>query len=335
MFADRVPDLTAVAVRQLLDAGYALTGKTNLYEFAFGTTSENPHFGPVPNPRHPGRSAGGSSGGSAAAVAAGLADLALGTDSGGSVRIPAACCGVVGFKPSYGLVSLEGCWPLAPTYDHAGVIAPSVRACADALAVLAPAFEPVHLDSTDGLTIGIAWLEEADPGVHARVAAAAQAFRGRHPIRLEELPRATFAEFAREAADVHRALFAESGDLYGPDVARKITACLAVTDAEYEEARRARAAYGAALLAGLAAVDLVLTPTMPCVAPDAGLTDRELRGRLARFTGGFNAVGAPALALPCGPAEDGLPASVQLAGPPGADALVLAAGELLEASLAV
>src|SRR6266545_2543610 len=129
IFADHVPAETAEAVRLLEAAGYANIGKTNLHEFAYGVTSMNPHFGWVPNPVAPGRIAGGSSGGSAAALAAGLADAALGSDTGGSIRIPAAWCGVVGFKPTYGLVPLEGCFPLAPSFDHAGPMATSVPAC--------------------------------------------------------------------------------------------------------------------------------------------------------------------------------------------------------------
>src|SRR5213595_2790699 len=117
LFTEHVPTETAEPVRRLEAAGYANVGKTNLHEFAYGTTSENPHFGTVPNPVAPGRVAGGSSGGNAAALALGLADAALGTDSGGSVRIPAACCGLVGFKPTYGLVAIEGCFPLAPSFD--------------------------------------------------------------------------------------------------------------------------------------------------------------------------------------------------------------------------
>src|SRR5439155_5811981 len=123
IFADHVPSETAEAVRRLEAAGYADVGKANLHEFAYGVTSQNAHFGTVPNPIAPGRLAGGSSGGSAAALAAGLADAALGTDSGGSIRIPAACCGIVGFKPTYDLVPLDGCFPLAPSFDHAGPMA--------------------------------------------------------------------------------------------------------------------------------------------------------------------------------------------------------------------
>src|ERR671930_1506829 len=136
LFADHVPEETAEVVRRLEAAGYANLGKTNLHEFAYGVTSENPHFGTVPNPLREGRIAGGSSGGSAAALAAGLADAALGTDSGGSIRIPAACCRIVGFKPSYGLVPLEGCFPLAPSFDHAGPIGRDVGGCIDMLRVL-------------------------------------------------------------------------------------------------------------------------------------------------------------------------------------------------------
>src|SRR5207244_7742818 len=123
IFTEHVPDRTAEAVRRLEEAGYINVGKTNLHEFAYGATSENPHYGTVPNPVAPGRIAGGSSGGSAAALAGGFAAAALGTDTGGSIRIPAACCSVAGFKPTHGLVPLDGCFPLAPTLDHAGPMA--------------------------------------------------------------------------------------------------------------------------------------------------------------------------------------------------------------------
>src|SRR5581483_11774981 len=184
IFAEHVPTRTAEAVRLLEEAGYADVGKTNLHEFAYGTTSENPHFGTVPNPVAPGRVAGGSSGGSAAALAAGLADAALGTDTGGSIRIPAACCGVVGFKPTFGLVPLEGCFPLAPSLDHAGPMARSVGECAAMMAVLAPALEPTSLDSLDELTVGVAWTDHADPLVRARVDEAAQLLPGARRIDL-------------------------------------------------------------------------------------------------------------------------------------------------------
>jgi aspartyl-tRNA(Asn)/glutamyl-tRNA(Gln) amidotransferase subunit A len=123
VFRDHVPGATATAVRLLEDAGWVSVGKTNLHEFAWGITSENPFYGDVPNPVAPGRIAGGSSGGNAAALALGSCEGALGSDSGGSVRIPAACCGVAGFKPTFGLVPIDGCFPLAPSFDHAGPMA--------------------------------------------------------------------------------------------------------------------------------------------------------------------------------------------------------------------
>ena len=332
IFADHVPAQTAEAVRRLESAGYANVGKTNLHEFAYGVTSENPHFGAVPNPRAPGRVAGGSSGGSAAAVAAGLADVALGTDTGGSIRIPAACCGVVGFKPTYGVVPLDGCFPLAPSLDHAGPLGPDVTACVEAMRHLAPGFEPAQVD-LDDLAVGVAWLEGAEPLVRARVAAAAARFRRPRPIDLPRSNDAVYPVFMREVADVHRELFAEQAELYGEDVRTKLERCLAVTDARVEAAAHERERWREAAESALEGLDLVLTPTLEVVAPprhrDAA-GDLDVRERLTRNTFPFNALGWPALALPCGAAEHGAPASIQLAGRPGADALVLAAGSSLE-----
>src|ERR671912_1209872 len=214
IFGGPVPGDTATAVRLLEGAGYANVGKTNLHEFAYGTTSENPHFGDVPNPRHPGRVAGGSSGGSAAAVAAGLADAALGTDSAGSIRIPAACCGVVGHKPTHALVPLDGCWPLAASFDTGGPIAADVERCERMLQALVPGFEPAALESLEELEVGLAWTELADPLVRERIEEAAARFPRRRPVELPLVPQETYAVFMREVADVHRELYAENADAY-------------------------------------------------------------------------------------------------------------------------
>jgi aspartyl-tRNA(Asn)/glutamyl-tRNA(Gln) amidotransferase subunit A len=333
IFAGHVPAATATAVARLEAAGYTTVGKANLHEFAYGTTSENPHFGDVPNPAAPGRVAGGSSGGSAAALAAGLADAALGTDSAGSIRIPAACCGVVGHKPTHGLVPLDGCWPLAPSFDTAGPMARDVATCEEMLQALAPGHEPGALESLEELEVGVAWTELADPLVRARVEEAVARFPRRRRIELPLVPGETYALFMREAADVHRELFAANADLYGEDVRLKLEKCLAVRDADVERAQRLRAAYRDEVESALDGLDLVLTPTLPIVAPPlgrgAGPGDLDVRERLIRFTYPFSSLGWPALALPCGPAEEGLPASLQLAGRAGADALVLAAGRLL------
>jgi aspartyl-tRNA(Asn)/glutamyl-tRNA(Gln) amidotransferase subunit A len=328
VFADHVPDKTAEAVVRLEAAGYVDTGKTNLHEFAYGVTSQNPHYGTVPNPAAPGRTAGGSSGGSAAALAAGLADAALGTDSGGSIRIPAACCGIVGFKPSFGLVPLDGVFPLAPTFDHAGPMARTVAACDDLMLALAPDLETVDADD---FAVGVAWLEHCDPLVRARVRGAAEALNPR-PIDFPLLD-GVGPMFMREVAEVHRDLYAEYSDLYGANVGGKVERCLGVTDLEYETAVRRRDEYRQEAEAALAGLDLLLAPTLGFVPPPANVDELEVREGMIRFTLPFNALGWPALALPVGSAEDGLPASIQIVGRTGDDALVLAAGRALEAAL--
>jgi Asp-tRNA(Asn)/Glu-tRNA(Gln) amidotransferase A subunit family amidase len=327
VFAEHVPIRSAECVRLAEAGGYANVGKTNLHEFAYGVTSENPHFGTVPNPLASGRIAGGSSGGSAAALSAGLAEAALGTDSGGSIRIPAACCGIVGFKPTYDLVSIDGCFPLAPSFDHVGPMARTVDDCAGLLAVIAPGFAADELGSLEEIVVGTTWIDEADPLVSQRVLEAA----GRFPrVRALEWPRPRIsALFMREVADIHRELYAENGELYGEEVAVKIDRCLAVSDAEATGAEQARAEYRERCLELMEGIDLLLTPTLQCVAPPAGIGDLALRERLIANTLPFNALGWPALALPCGVAEESLPASVQLVGRPGADRLVLAAGSRL------
>jgi aspartyl-tRNA(Asn)/glutamyl-tRNA(Gln) amidotransferase subunit A len=330
IFADHVPAETAEAVRLLEDAGFVNVGKANLHEFAYGVTSENPHYGAVPNPRAPGRTAGGSSGGSAAALAAGLADAALGSDSAGSIRIPAACCGVVGFKPTYGLVPIDGCFPLAPSFDHAGPMARDVRGCVGMMEALVPGFEAVEVALAD-LRIGVAWLDEADPLVRARVEETAARFSSPRPLSLPVPDREGWgAAFRREALESHAGLFPERAEDYGDDVRSSLQGAVELTDTEVDSAGRFRQGVREQLNEVFGELDLLLTPTLPVVAPPYGEGTRTV---LTWLTALFNLTGWPALALPCGPAERGLPASVQLAAPSGRDALVLAAGAALEDAL--
>jgi aspartyl-tRNA(Asn)/glutamyl-tRNA(Gln) amidotransferase subunit A len=301
VFADHVPERSAAAVTQLETAGYVDVGKTNLHEFAYGVTSQNPHFGTVPNPAAPGKVAGGSSGGSAAALAAGLADAALGTDSGGSIRIPAACCRVVGFKPTYGLVSLDGVFPLAPTFDHAGPMARTVADCVRMMEALVPGFELVD---AEGVRMAKAWSDDATIDF--------------------PLPDDVGPAFMREVADVHRELFAEHRDAYGDNVRTKVERCLAVTDAEYEGAARRREEYREHAEEALAGFDLLITPTLAIEPPAADVDELTVREAMIRFTFPFNCLGWPALSLPVGDT------SVQIVGRAGDDGLVLAAGLSLE-----
>jgi aspartyl-tRNA(Asn)/glutamyl-tRNA(Gln) amidotransferase subunit A len=333
LFADHVPAVSADAVRLIEEAGYAVAGKTNLHEFAYGISSQNAHYGTVPNPVAPGRLAGGSSGGSAAAIAAGDVELALGSDSAGSIRIPAAWCGNVGFKPTRGLVSVEGCFPLAPSYDVVGPMASSVEGCERLLRVLAPDFEPVELESLEELEVGIAWLDQAEPLVRQRVHEVAALFPRRRELALPLAP-ANRADFMREVADVHRALFPGNEQLYGENVRGKVERCLQVRDEEATAAERERADYFERVAEAVGELDLLVTPTVPFVAPPAEVEELEIRAGATSLTYPLSSLGWPALALPCGPAENGLPASVQLAAPAGEDARGLAAGRLLESLLA-
>jgi len=334
VFADQVPDATAPAVARLEAAGYASVGKANLHEFAWGITSENPHHGDVPNPLAAGRIAGGSSGGNAAALVLGLADAALGSDSGGSVRIPAACCGIVGFKPTFGLVPIAGCFPLAPSFDHVGPMARDVATCERMMGALADGFAPAELSSLADVRAGVAWTDRANPLVRAHVERAAARFPDRRELAdLPILPDAGPA-FAREAADVHAELWREHRALYGENVARKLERAYRLDDAVVQAAVAARERYRDAMAERMDGLDLLVTPTLRMVAPRTGIGDLALRDATIELTFPFNAIGAPALAIPCGAAEDGFPASLQLVARPGADALVLAAGRLLERALA-
>ena len=294
MFADHVPSASAAWVAELEARGWVDVGKTNLHEFAYGVTSQNLHYGVVPNPRFPGLTAGGSSGGSAAAVGLGQADAALGSDTGGSIRIPAACCGVVGFKPSYGVVPTEGLFPLAPSFDHAGPLARDVAACAELLGWEVPEV------SLDDLRIASAW--------GGRVG---------EPI-VFPTAEAVVPAFMREVADVHRELYAEHGELYGENIRPKIERCLRVSDAEYEAAVRARAEHRERAEEALDGFDVLVTPVLSCPVPPADCDELALRAAMTLYTFPFNALGWPALAV----------GDVQVVG--RHDALVLGAGAALE-----
>ena len=304
VYADHVPPRTATAVQRLEQAGWANVGKTNLHEFAYGVTSQNPHYGTVPNPLAPGRVAGGSSGGNAAALAIGSCEGALGTDSGGSIRIPAAWCGVVGFKPSFGLVSMEGCFPLAPSFDHAGPMARDVATCAAMMRALVPGFEAPAVDDLAELRIGVCGSAAPELG---------------ESVDLPSIDGIAPA-FMREVAETHAPIFDQHSGLYGDNVRTKVERCLAVTDAQAQQAARRRQELREQMQALWSRFDVLVTPTVPMGPPPLDVDELDVRERAISLTFGFNAVGAPALAL----------GSLQIAAAPGKDALVLAAGELIE-----
>ncbi|HZQ82893.1 MAG TPA: amidase [Gaiellaceae bacterium] len=295
VFGDHVPAQTAPVVAALETRGYVNVGKTNLHEFAYGVTSQNLHYGVVPNPRHPALTAGGSSGGSAAALVLDEADVALGTDTGGSIRIPAACCDLAGFKPTYGLWPTDGIFPLAPSFDHAGPMARDVAGCIELLDLDVPEV------SLDDLAIARAWSDDATID-----------FPTAEPV---------VRAFMREVADVHRELYLEHAELYGENIRGKIERCLAVDDGEYDAAVRARAELRERAEEALAGFDLLVTPVLSCPVPPVDAVEVEVRAAMTLYTFPFNALGWPALAL----------GNTQIAGRAGADALVLGAGLAFEA----
>ena len=332
VFSDHVPTASAEAVVRLETAGWVDVGKANLHEFAYGVTSQNRHYGVVPNPVAPGRTAGGSSGGSAAALAAGLADGALGTDTGGSIRIPAACCGVTGFKPTYGLVPTGGVFPLAPSFDHAGPLARDVGGCVELMRALVFGLEVPAVGPLGDIAVGVAWADHCRPLVRQRVLEAAALFGRAEPV---EFPKGggTSPLFMREIADVHRELYEESAELYGDNIQPKIERCLAVSEGEAEAAAELRESLRLEADRALGDLRLLVAPTLAFVAPPADIDEIGERASFVQFTYVFDAIGWPALAVPAGPAEDGLPASVQIVGRPGDDAFVLGVGLALEAAL--
>ncbi len=298
VFADHVPAATAPIVAELEARGWVAVGKTNLHEFAYGVTSQNLHYGVVPNPRHPDLTAGGSSGGSAAALVLGDADAALGTDTGGSIRIPAACCGVVGLKPTYGRFSTDGVFPLAPTFDHVGPMALDVAGCASLAGIELP-----ELELSD-LSVATAWGDVPVPGTRVEFPTA----------------EAVVPAFMREVAEVHSELYAEQSDLYGENIRSKIERCLAVTDGEYDAAVHARGELGERADEALAAHDVLVTPVLSCPVPPVDCVEVDVRAAMTLYTFPFNALGWPALAV----------GGIQIVGRPGADALVLGAGRAVE-----
>ncbi|MGZ4178284.1 MAG: amidase [Solirubrobacteraceae bacterium] len=333
IYADNVPQRDAAAWARLRAAGWTLAGKTNLHEFAYGVTSANPHYGPVRNPHDPSRSAGGSSGGSAAGVVTGEFELGLGTDTAGSIRIPASACGVVGFKPSWGAVPMDGCFPLVPWLDTAGPIAADTATCADAFAALAlrPAAEPVDASA---LTVGaMGRLDAVEPGIAQAYEAVLDRLRGAGvpllTLDLPPLPRGAMRVRMVHAAFVHRATFPSRADEYGEDVRVKLAAgreplehleALALLE-EQEDWRRAcrRLSQG---------VDLIAMPTLPVPPPPVDVSEGEVRGAIFRHTQVFNHLGWAAITVPCGRDGLGLPVGLQLAAP--SDDLVLGAGLALE-----
>lgn len=334
LLENNVPDRSAAAICMLDAAGAALIGKTNLHEFAYGATGENCWAGTVVNPHDETRLAGGSSSGSAAAVAAGIVPFALGTDTGGSVRVPAALCGIAGYKPSYGLISLEGVIPYCWSLDHAGVLATSVKdleLVVRHLGNLPPATQP-RAALKVGLVEGCedkcdASVRDAFLATKAHMRQSGTTFAA---IVLPEQSEARTVSLTIQLAEslaYHSPNLARARDRFGADLRGGMALGQFLSAQSYIQCKRVLATYRRAFAQAIRTVDFLLTPACPIRAPQVGTVDVDMAGQtiplgdaLTLFTYFFNLIGAPALVLPVPSRSGDLPVAVQIVGAPGSDA---------------
>jgi aspartyl-tRNA(Asn)/glutamyl-tRNA(Gln) amidotransferase subunit A len=331
VFENRVPVEDAEVVCRLRDAGAVLLGKLNLHEFAFGGTSDVTHFGPVRNPWNPAFSPGGSSGGSGSAVAARMCFGAVGTDTAASIRTPAACCGIVGMKPTFGRVSTRGVIPLSWSLDHVGPMCRTVEDAALMLRAMAgfdpadrttiqarvPAWHTAMRESPAKLRVGLPsrmYWETLDPEVERAATEAvtvlAEITAGIEDMQLPAVDNLTIAE--AEAYAFHQPYLAQSGHLYSPQIRERLLAGGRIPAPDYIAAKREMERWRREIGQVFAEIDLIVTPTMPVKPVPVG-TISDLA--LIRNTNAFNVFGLPTISVPCGFSSDGLPIGLQITGP--------------------
>ena len=361
ILAEFVPDYDATSWKRLADAGAVLLGKLNLHEFAYGLTSANPHWGAVRNPYDLDRIPGGSSGGSAAAIVAGMAAATIGTDTGGSIRIPAALCGCVGFKPTWSRVSRYGVIPLANTLDHVGPITRTVRDAAMMLGVIAghdandstssrnpvPDYTKPLGAAIRGTRVGV--IRELRSGLGTDFSRSFDAALKQLASLGAEVEEVSVPSIEMAAMAVTIIMFAEGLEYhenwirtrpndYGDDVRQLLEMGMGVTGTSYVRMQRARARILADALNALEGRDVLVAPTSSVPAPRLdqigmgdGDSDRiDLVQAIFRFTGPFDATGQPALAIPIGLSSGGLPLSMQIIGRPFDEAAVIKVADAYE-----
>lgn len=330
---DHVATADATIVTRLREAGAVIIGKTNLHEFAFGTTNEDSAFGPARHPLDPSRSPGGSSGGSAVSVVANMAYASIGTDTGGSVRIPSAVCGLVGLKPTIGDVPVDGVVPLSGTMDHVGPICRSVadaRILFDALRGVPPA--PGRQDpAARGLRLGVLrgyFMAVIDPEVAERfdracerLQAAGVELHERNMARADDIAPVYLHIVLSEAAAYHAATLDSRPDDYTPNVRLRLEMGRYILAEDYVRALRGREVLTRDVDDALSDCDGLLLPTLPIPAPTIGSmtvrigeSEESVRNITLRLTQLFNLTGHPAVSIPCGCTRDGWPVGAQLVG---------------------
>lgn len=351
IFADFIPDRDAAIVAKLAEAGAVLVGKAGLHEMAYGITSDNPHFGTIRNPSNPEHSPGGSSGGSGAAVATGMAFMATGTDTGGSIRVPASFCGVAGLKPTYGLIDRSGVQPLGLSLDHVGPLARTVGDLRLALLAMSDAkAESARRKpgpaSIREIRVGLPenfYFESVMPEVKAAVqqtALRAEKLGVRMiPVRvpdIEALNTCGLVILLSEASAVHQSNLHRRGDI-GADVLALLDQGSLIPATDYVNAQRQRKLFVEEFHKLFRDIDCLFTPATPNTAPRIGQTEITLDGiqhnvrfLTTRFARGINVLGFPALSIPCGVSSEGLPIGLQMIARPFEEDLLLTLGEALE-----
>jgi aspartyl-tRNA(Asn)/glutamyl-tRNA(Gln) amidotransferase subunit A len=354
IFADYVPGRDAAIVTRLREAGAVSLGKTGLHELAYGITSNNPHFGAIHNPWDLTRIPGGSSGGSAAAVAAGILPFATGSDTGGSIRIPASFCGVVGLKPTFGRVNIRGVLPLGFSQDHVGPITRTMRDTA--IAFQAMVDHPTGYVPPAGPNLArfrIGWpsnffMERVDSEVEGavRVAFGVAAVAGARIVEvevpdMEALRSAAATCLLVEAAAALRPYLDRRSD-FGADVLMLLDQGKAIPGIEYIEAQRMRRRIGRQFARLFDDVDCIFTPATPITAPLIGQSTveihgatEEVRAAATRFTRGMNALGLPAISIPCGFSRSGLPIGLQIIAAARQEDVLLHVAAAMEDAMAV
>ncbi|HEY2596865.1 MAG TPA: amidase [Candidatus Dormibacteraeota bacterium] len=301
----------APVIRRLRQEGCVIVGKANLHEFAYGVTSVNPHYGAVRNPHDVARVAGGSSGGSAVAVAAGMCDWAVGSDTGGSIRIPASFCGVVGFKPAYGSIDMTGVIPLSPSLDTLGPLAPDVFSAARAYTMMSGEAMPREPMRRPSLAIPAGWVANLDEQTARAWRLVSAGLPEVEFIEREPLYRFSITVLQVEASTYHRRWVAETPEKYGADVLGLLRRGLDILAVDYAEALAALRELRADATRAMDGIDALVLPATAIVAPSISASI-ETREPITRYTRPFNATGQPVVSLPA-PVR-GMPVGIQVVG---------------------